>query len=212
MAVALAALVVALGGSAFAAGGGFAGPDGTIQGCVTEPGFINSITGTAGAVIIVAPGETCPPNTVPQTFAGPPTTVATHSTKKVPLGTSNKVDAQLTLSGGNYFISGTTTITEHAKVTVEQIITCVLLDPNGKTIPNTTAYVTLPANTSGEELTIPISADLTNMPPGNISEACKESAPSTSAHGAGVCPPGSPGECYVADMASRMSGHRAFPG
>ena len=69
MVVALIALAVALGGSALAAGGGFAGSDGTIQGCVTQPGLINSITGTAGAVLVVAPGKTCPAGTTPQSFA-----------------------------------------------------------------------------------------------------------------------------------------------
>ena len=185
MVVALIALAVALGGSAFAAGGGFAGPDGKIQGCVTQPGLINSITGTAGAVVIVAPGEACPAGTTPQTFAGPTTVFSTHSAKKVRLGTSKKVDARLKLPGGNELITGTATITEGAEqVAVDQIITCVLLNPNGKTIPNTTTYATLPANTSGEDLTIPISAALTNMPPGYISVACKDSAPATSFHGA----------------------------
>jgi hypothetical protein len=191
MVVALIALAVALGGSAFAAGGGFAGSDGTIQGCVTQPGFINSITGTAGAVLIVAPGESCPAGTTPQSFsASRPHHLSTHSIAPMRLGTSKKVAARLTLPGGNYLITGTATVTEGAaKVAVDQIITCVLLNPNGQTIPNTTTYTTLPANTSGEDLTIPISAYLTNMPSGNISAACKDSAPATSANGARIATP-----------------------
>ena len=182
MVVAVIALAVALGGSAYAADGGFAGPDGTIQGCVTAPGLINSITGNAGAVLIVSPGQSCPSGTKPLSLGGGQTVVSAHSAKPLQLGTSYKADTSLALTGGNYLVTGTTTISETGTVATEQLIKCVLLDPSGTAIHGTATYTTLPAGSSGLGLTIPISADLTNMPAGTISVACKDPAV-TLAHG-----------------------------
>ena len=206
MVVAVTALAVALGGSAIAAGGGFAGSEGTIQGCVTGPNFVRSLTGTVGSVIVVAPGQSCPSGTTLQTFsAAPPTVLATHSAAPIPLGTADKIDAGLSLPGGNYVVNTTTQIDDPASNAANQTFTCRLVDPSGRTIPNTASSATIPAGTPGDHLTIPITVYLTNMPAGSISVACKDPVAAASAKRARIAKP-SP-----AEMASYMMATEEAP-
>jgi hypothetical protein len=116
MVVALLALVFAIGGSAIAAvGGDFSrSGDGLVQACVaqrdivtsvTDPvvnsvtaltgGALNSITSTVtpkGTLMVVAPDETCPPNTAPQSLSAtaPRVSQTARSEAAVPIGTTKR--------------------------------------------------------------------------------------------------------------------------
>ncbi|MEA2267180.1 MAG: hypothetical protein QOE27_2763 [Solirubrobacteraceae bacterium] len=225
MAVALTALVVALGGTAFAAGGGFAGGDGAIQGCVAQDNIVNSITDPAlgalthvitpkGALIVVAPGETCPQGTEPQKFAANqdapasaalPAVMASHSTSAKSLGTGKSEVAGAMLPAGSYLVNATAVINDRGSSSVEQTIKCALVDAEGRTIPGTTVTATIPANSPNTRLTLPISAAVPDLPPGKLSIDCKNSLPlhaGTSARAADNTAPSSSGSVEATQTAS----------
>ncbi len=198
----MAALAVALGGTAFAAAGGtFAGSDGLVQACVaqadivnsiTDPvvGAVNSATGGAlnsattaitpkGTLIVVAPGTDCPPNTVPQSLSSTPATPApkhdaAHSAAQ-PVGAGKTDLTSLMLPTGTQVVNGRVTVTQRGTAAGDQTIKCVFVDADGSTIPNTTSTATIPAGSAGLHLTIPLTALVTLAAPGKVGLACKQS-------------------------------------
>jgi hypothetical protein len=212
MAVALTALAVALGGSAFAAGGGFSTGDGLVQGCVATRNIVNALTdplvnATAplagsqaitpkGSLIVVAPGETCPAGTRPQSLSsvGLPSFSSVHSDAKK-VGRTRSTLTEAMLPGGTYMINARAQIIQAQPSRVAQLIKCALAGPEGKTIANTTSQATVPAGAQGR-ITMPISALLRNMPRGNISTVCKTS------------PVNSPGDDTSAGRARAVNGKR----
>ena len=189
MAVALAALAVALGGSALAAGGGFSSGDGLVQGCVATRNIVNALTdplvnATApitgsqaitpkGALIVVAPGETCPAGTRPQrlsSVAAPSYSSVHGAAKKV--GHTKVTLTEAMLPGGTYMVNARAQIIQRHASRVAQLVKCALAGPDGKTIADTTSQATVPAG-AGARITMPISALLSNMPAGKVSTVCK---------------------------------------
>lgn len=204
MAVALTALAVALGGSAFAASGAFEDAGGVVQGCVTKSNIVRDVTGlindasgraitsiTAGVnglvdstkvltpkgtVLAVAAGEKCPAGSTPQSLAAPmPVMVA--SRKPAALEATKSKLASLAVGAGSYLVDATAKITVKGESDVIHTFKCALVGPDGKTIPGTTSQATVPANSPNERLTIPINAVVSNVSAGEISGVCKDSAP-----------------------------------
>ncbi len=200
----MAALAVALGGTAFAAAGGtFAGSDGLVQACVAQADIVNSITdpvvggvnsATGGALtsvttavtpkgtlIVVAPGTDCPPNTAPQSLSSTPATPApapahdaSHAAAQ-PVGAGKTELASLMIPAGTTIVNGRATVTQRGTATSDQTIKCVFVDAHGNTIPNTTSTATIPAGSAGLHLTIPLTALVTLAAPAKVGTACKES-------------------------------------
>lgn len=200
MAVALTALAVALGGTAFAASGGFASSDtGLVQACVAKSDIVNSVTdpvlgavgsaaagllGTVttsvtpkGTLVVVAPGEKCPANTEPQSLSSTPAPEHSQasSTKPVSVGSTKKELTSLTLPAGATLLQATADIVQ-GNSDGDSTIKCVFVDAAGKTIADTTSAVTLPAGSSGMRTTLPLSAVVTLAEPGKVGLACKETA------------------------------------
>lgn len=204
MAVALTALVVAAGGSAFAATGAFETADGVVQGCVTKTnivrdvvGGVDQLTGDAlapvttganglvdttkvltpkGTVLAVAAGEKCPMGSTPQALAAPVPVVGSTS-NAVELGDKKVSLASIELPAGTSIITATAKIAMSGESSVAHTIKCALTGPDGKTIPGTTSQATVPANSPNERITIPINALLSDMPAGKVAGVCKDSAP-----------------------------------
>ena len=204
MAVALTALAIALGGSAFAASGVFENAGGVVQACVTQSnivrdvaGVIDGATGKAftpgtqgvnglvdgtkvltprGTVLAVTPGEKCPAGSTPQDLAAPvPVTVANG--KPTVLGETKRRLASVMLPGGSYLIDATAKITSPGESSVIHTIKCALTGPDGRTLPGTTSQATIPAGSPDERLTIPMSSVVSDLPAGEVSAVCKDSAP-----------------------------------
>ncbi len=198
MAVALTALVVALGGTAFAAGGGFASSDdGLVQACVAKADIVNSVTdpvlGTVGSaaaallgtvttsvtpkgtVMVVAPGAKCPANTEPQNLSSARAIkpAEAHSAKAMPVGATKRELTSLAMPAGTNLITATVDVIQGAEASVDKTIKCVFVDAAGKTIANTTSAATIPAGASGTRLTIPVSSLVTLAEPGEVGLACK---------------------------------------
>ena len=202
MAVALTALVVALGGTAFAAGGGFASSDtGLVQACVAKADIVNSVTdpvlgavgsavapllGTVttsvtpkGTLVVVAPGAKCPANTVPQSLSSSPAPEhGTASSETMKVGASKTELTSLMVPAGSTPVTSTVDVIAGA---VESTIKCVFVDGAGKTIAGTTSALTIPAGSAGMRTTMPLSALVTLAEPGKIGVACKNSAAGASA-------------------------------
>lgn len=197
MIVALTALVVALGGSALAAEGGFQNSAGTIQGCVATENLVNGVTDTLnqatagalagatnvvtpkGALIVVAPGSSCPPGTTPQQIAASvaaalPQVVASAGAPAVALGKTNSVVAALALPApGNYLVNAFASINASGDFPVDEILACVLVN-GGKVVPSTEIDVSIPpTNTTNSRLTVPISVLARNMIAGKLAVDCK---------------------------------------
>lgn len=213
MAVSLTALAVALGGTAFAAGGGFANSeDGLVQACVAKADIVNSVTdpvlGTVGSaaagllgtvstsvtpkgtVSAVAPGAKCPANTEPQSLSSTP--AAEHgsaSGKAMKVGATKEQLTSLMVPAGATLLTGNVDVVQKADKSVETTIKCVFVDAAGKTIPNTTSTATIPANAGGTRLTVPLSSLVTLAEPAEVGVACKGTSPAgqdSGARGAGA--------------------------
>jgi hypothetical protein len=201
MAVALLAMAVALGGSAFAAGGGFSNGDGIVQGCVATRNIVNALTdplvnATApitgsqaitpkGALIVVAPGETCPAGTRPQRLSSvaPPSYGSVHGAAKK-VGRTKVTLTEAMLPGGAYMVNARAQIIQRHASRVAQLVKCAIAGPDGKTIAHTTSQATVPAG-AGARITMPMSALLSNMPAGKISVVCKTAPVSSPPGGSG---------------------------
>jgi hypothetical protein len=210
--VALLALVFAIGGSAIATvGGDFSrSGDGLVQACVaqrdivnavTDPvvnsvtaltgGALNSITSTVtpkGTLIVVAPGETCPPNTAPQSLSStaPRVSQTARSEAAVPIGTTKREAVSMTLPAGTYDVTATVQVNGGAEASpVAREVKCAYIDDAGNTIPGTTSSATLPADTPNARAALPMQASVSNPNGGEIAVACKSPQPAVTgaAHG-----------------------------
>jgi hypothetical protein len=201
MGVAITALAVALGGTAFAAAGSrdFASSDtGLVQACVAQKDIVNSIvdpvagvvnSATAGALtsvttavtpvgtlIVVPPGTACPANTAPQSLSSTPAPAHdVAQSRAVPVGASKEELTSLMVPAGTQIVNGKVTVTQLGTAVGDQTIKCTFVDADGNTIPNTTSTETIPAGSAGLHLTIPLSALVTLAAPGRIGLDCKES-------------------------------------
>lgn len=216
MAVALTALAVALGGTAFAAGGGFASSeDGLVQACVAKSDIVNSVTdpvlgavgsaaasllGTVttsvtpkGTVLVVAPGAKCPANTEPQSLSSAPEPEhgSASSSKSVRVGAAKTQVASLLMPAGTHLLTATVDIVQNADTGADSVIKCVFVDAAGKTIADTTSTATIPARSEGARTTMPLTALLTLTEPTEVGLACKDTAAaaqgSGSARGGAEC-------------------------
>jgi hypothetical protein len=197
----MAALAVALGGTAFAAAGSrdFASSGtGLVQACVAQKDIVNSIvdpvagvvnSATAGALtsvttavtpvgtlIVVAPGTACPANTAPQSLSSTP--APTHDAAESaaqPVGASKEELTSLMVPAGAEIVNGKVTVTQRGTAAADQTIKCVFVDADGNTIPDTTSTATIPAGSTGLHVTIPLSALVTLAAPGKVGLDCKES-------------------------------------
>ena len=232
MAVAVAALAVALGGTAMAAAGGtFANDDdGLVQACVAQQDIVNSITdpvvGAVGAltanqvgsitsavtpkgtVLVVAPGQDCPAHTAPQRLSSAPQAqfVSAHSTKRVNLGPSKIEFMQIMLPAGESLVTATVDIVQKQALATDNTIKCVLVDNDNKTISNTESSLTIPAGADNVRDTLPLNTVVTLTKPGHVGTACKGSADATKTAGEklrGHTPRFFPG---LPDMGGTMSG------
>jgi hypothetical protein len=205
MAVALTALVVALGGTAFAAGGGFASSDdGLVQACVAKADIVNSVTdpvlgavssaaagllGTVsssvtpkGTVIVVAPGSKCPANTEPQSLSSTPAVEhAQAKSKTQSVGASKTELTNLMVPAGTTPVRALVDIVQKDAAIVDQTIKCVFVDAAGKTIAGSESAATIPAGSEGMRVTVPMSALVTLSEPTKVGTACKNvTSPATS--------------------------------
>jgi len=179
MVVALIALLVALGGSAVAASGGFESSDGTIQGCISR----GSLLTPKGTVLVVAPGAGCPNGTTPQSFASGSElseVFAASDTVNKTLGQAEREMTEVALPAGDYLVNGKADFSDSAAASVGWTVTCVLVGPAGKAIAGSASSATVPADASGYELALPITAVVSNLPAGNLALDCKDSPPPTS--------------------------------
>jgi hypothetical protein len=215
MAVALTALVVAAGGSALAASGGFEDGAGTIQGCVAQAtivsdvtdgvdqvtgGVLTPLTGTVntavgglspvtsvvtpkGAVIVVAPGSSCPAGFTPQRIAAAdepavPVVHAARNTRGGPLGKIKTDVVGTTVPAGSYLVTATVdVVTDPAKAGVRQVVECALADAAG-VIPGTASEETIPPGEAADSpSTIAISQAVASVPAGQLEVVCKDTDP-----------------------------------
>ena len=188
MAVAMTAWVVAVGGMAIAADGGFVNDDGQIQGCVAEKNLVNSLTDPVvsglsqvvtpqGALLVRKPGEDCPAGTKALSFASNalPKVFASGRREPATLG-KGKGKAEVAgamLDAGDYVVNATAVISNPGISVADRTIKCALVDSAGKTIKGTTSNATIPAGTKDSRLTLPITAVVSDVPAGEISLQCK---------------------------------------
>jgi hypothetical protein len=215
MAVALTALVVAAGGSAFAATGGFEDAAGTVQGCVAQAtivsdltggvdqvtgGVLTPVTGTVntavgglspvtsvvtpkGAVIVVAPGSSCPAGFTAQRLAAAdepavPVVHAARNSRGGPLGKVKSDVVGTTVPAGSYLVNATVDVlTDPAKAAAKQVVECALADAAG-VIAGTTSEETIPPGEAADSpSTIQIAQALPDLPAGPLEVVCKDNDP-----------------------------------
>lgn len=206
MAVAFAALIVAVGGVAIAAtDSAYVGTDGEISGCVATDDVVKqlsrvvsgftTVASPKGALRIVEPGEACAAGEARLTFsqsgatgapaaAEAPKVFATQSTSTERVGARLDEIAGKTLPGGSYLVNGAATFKAPAGHDADLLVTCSFVDANGDEIVSSRRSATLPAGGS-EQITIPLSALLNDLPPGKLSIACKARPAGSAASGSG---------------------------
>ena len=188
--VALAALVVALGGIAVGqGGGGGVGENGVIRSCLAQDGSLRVIrTGEschsgARLLLLRAAGGLVTENS-PVAFAsrtGEPRPIIRNRWTPV---TSNAV------AKGSYAVTGAVRIDHHGRLDRDARIRCGLRLPNGRLIPASVAAATFEQGDAGDTV-LPISVTIDRMPAGRLTLACKEIA--RDGRRATAAAPGSPG-------------------
>jgi hypothetical protein len=184
---------------------------------ITDP-ILNSLTHVItpkGSLIVVAPGTDCPSGTAPQTFAANqapqdaptlPQSFASRSSAAKALEPAKGEVAGATLPAGSYLVNATAVISDHGAVSFTQTVKCVLVGADGQAIPGTTVTATIPPDTATSRLTLPISAAVTDLPPGNLALDCKSSVPAASGKSARIAaaqsPPASTGSIQATQTSS----------
>ncbi len=181
----MTALVVAVGGVAIAADGGFVNDEGLIQGCVAEKNIVNSLTDPVigglshvitpqGALLVPKPGEDCPAGSKALSFASNalPKVFASEPAKPTELSKGKAEIAGAMLDAGDHVVNATAVISNPG-FSNAQTIKCALVGSDGKTITGTTSTATVPAGSENARLTLPITAIVSDVPAGELTLQCK---------------------------------------
>ena len=204
MVIALAALVVAVGGVAFAATGGFVGPSGEISACVADRDLLETavdlvapvthVVVKAGTMRVVKPGEACRTGESPLAFnqtgpAGPaasaedllPKVFATQNTKETKVDDDMTGLAAKTLPAGSFIAQGTVQLESAKNLPVAQTFECSFVDPKGKVIAASTRTVTFAAKqAAAQSQNVPMNTLINDMPAGKLKIACEDKTPPAS--------------------------------
>ena len=205
MAVALTALVIAIGGVATAATGGLVSDTGQVTVCVANDDIVKQLSqvisgittavSPKGAMRVVDPGQACADGETqltldhhvdaaaaePTADAGLPKAYAAQSAAVKHMDRKLDTLAGQTLPAGNYLVEGAATV-RGTNVATGETVSCWFVDATGQVIASSLGMATLlPDQGSTEEVTLPLSALLTDLPAGKLSIACKDSAAASAA-------------------------------
>lgn len=194
MAVAMGALVVALGGVAVAA---IPGPDGVIHACISDGTQL--LQQPPGTLRVIDSGASCAAGETPLNFnqTGPaaaaagdamPSVYSERTTKSKTVGAKKTTLFSVTLPAGSYEVRGTVHFTQPQPLKVDQLAECSVVDPAKKVVTDSTAIETLKAGGGDDAANVAIDTVVANMPQGTLTIVCDDvvapGAPPATASGA----------------------------